>query len=99
MKKCDHPNVVRITEVIDDNEKKKIYILMEFCKKGPLLSKGYYKADFLEHNPEMHDKIFDSKGNIKDKDLLPKDIPVEKARKYMRQMTLALDYCIFFKII
>jgi hypothetical protein len=34
MKKLNHPNVVRLFEVIDDENKDKLYMIIEFCEKG-----------------------------------------------------------------
>ena len=43
MKKLDHPNIVRLYEVIDDKDKKKIYLVMHYAERGALLSKNYWK--------------------------------------------------------
>lgn len=37
MKKLDHPNVVRLHEVLDDDEKDKLYLVLDFCAKGQLI--------------------------------------------------------------
>lgn len=34
MKKVDHPNVVKLYEVIDDPDEDKLYMIMEYVKKG-----------------------------------------------------------------
>lgn len=34
LKKCRHPNVVRLREVIDSPQSKKIYLILEYCEKG-----------------------------------------------------------------
>jgi len=39
MKKLDHNNIVRLYEVIDDENDKNIYLVMEYLGKGALLSK------------------------------------------------------------
>ena len=36
MKKLNHPNVVSLIEVLDDPNKDKLYIIMEYMKNGPL---------------------------------------------------------------
>jgi [calcium/calmodulin-dependent protein kinase] kinase len=43
MKKINHPNIVKLFEVIEDKLTEKIYLVMEYMKKGSLLSIGYYK--------------------------------------------------------
>ena len=39
MKNLEHPNIIKLSEVIDDPEKKKLYLVMEFAAKGALFSK------------------------------------------------------------
>ncbi|KAK2463207.1 hypothetical protein APHAL10511_004862 [Amanita phalloides] len=36
MKKCYHPNLVRLFEVIDDPKQEKIYLIMEYLSGGPV---------------------------------------------------------------
>ncbi|KAF7782625.1 hypothetical protein Agabi119p4_2001 [Agaricus bisporus var. burnettii] len=36
MKKCRHPNIVRLMEVIDDSQQDKIFMVMEYCSGGPV---------------------------------------------------------------
>ncbi|KAH7829453.1 putative Calcium/calmodulin-dependent protein kinase kinase 1 [Monocercomonoides exilis] len=40
MKKLDHPNVVRLIEVIDDPNSDNLYIVMEYLPGGPCMRKG-----------------------------------------------------------
>jgi len=40
LKKLDHPNVVKLHEVIDDAQKDKLYIVMEYLPKGPIMPGG-----------------------------------------------------------
>lgn len=37
MKRCAHPNVVRLFEVIDDPNTEKIYLILEFVDGGELV--------------------------------------------------------------
>ncbi|CEH18207.1 Ca2 /calmodulin-dependent protein kinase kinase beta and related serine/threonine protein kinases [Ceraceosorus bombacis] len=39
MKKCSHPNVVRLKEVIDDPQSKKVFMVLEFMAGGEVLWK------------------------------------------------------------
>jgi len=43
MKMLDHDNVLKLIEVIDDPETKKIYIILEYMPWGSLLSSLYFK--------------------------------------------------------
>ncbi len=41
LKKIDHPHIVKLVEVIDDPECDKLYLVMEYMKKGSILSDNY----------------------------------------------------------
>lgn len=70
LKKMDHPNVVKLMEVIDDPDEAKLYLIMELVKKGAVNSKAYWKDE----------------GHIIDWDngMLPPMISLLKIRKYIR---------------
>jgi [calcium/calmodulin-dependent protein kinase] kinase len=36
MKKLDHPNLVKLYEIIDDPKEKKLYLITEYVKNGTL---------------------------------------------------------------
>lgn len=36
LKKCLHPNIVRLLEVLDDESSRKIYLVLEYCAKGEI---------------------------------------------------------------
>ena len=36
LKKCSHPNIVRLLEVLDDESSRKIYLVFEYCAKGEI---------------------------------------------------------------
>jgi len=40
LKKMDHPNIVKMHEVINDERKDKLYIIMEYLPKGPIMAAG-----------------------------------------------------------
>lgn len=54
MKKIDHPNLVKLYEVIDDPEDEKIYMVMEYMQKGAIMSNTYWKSELLENNPSLY---------------------------------------------
>jgi serine/threonine protein kinase len=39
MKKLDHPNLVRLVEILDDNQYDKLFLVMEYVKNGSLANK------------------------------------------------------------
>lgn len=36
LKKISHPNIVKLIEIIDDEEYKRVYLIMEYCAKGSI---------------------------------------------------------------
>lgn len=40
MKKLNHPNLVRLIEVLDDPEEDSLYMVLEMCKKGVVMKVG-----------------------------------------------------------
>jgi len=83
MKKMDHPNIVRLFEVIDDPNNDNLYLTMEYIKKGSVLSRTFWK---YEHKAQGTNYT-DSSDNIRNLRL-----GEEKAKKYFRHLLLALDY-------
>ena len=76
MKKLDHPNTVKLIEVIDDPDNDKLFLIMELVKKGALGSKTYWKCE----------------GVVLDEDDPLPVIPVDRIRSYARDFLLGLDY-------
>eukprot|EP00330_Aristerostoma_sp_ATCC50986_P002572 CAMPEP_0114599644 /NCGR_PEP_ID=MMETSP0125-20121206/22172_1 /TAXON_ID=485358 ORGANISM="Aristerostoma sp., Strain ATCC 50986" /NCGR_SAMPLE_ID=MMETSP0125 /ASSEMBLY_ACC=CAM_ASM_000245 /LENGTH=271 /DNA_ID=CAMNT_0001806897 /DNA_START=324 /DNA_END=1140 /DNA_ORIENTATION=- len=85
----DHPNVVKLFEVIDDPNTDKLYLVMEFVKKGAVLSKQYWKMEADQKNDESID-FSDSDDEIRDA-LKKKVLSEEKAKKYFRHLILGLE--------
>lgn len=92
MKKLDHPNIVKLKEVIEDRVKNKYYMVMEYCHHGSILSTGYFQSYLRTHDSDMYGSIFAADGSVKNKSLIPLKLPVQVARKYFREIALALDY-------
>ncbi|EAR97504.1 Serine/Threonine kinase domain protein (macronuclear) [Tetrahymena thermophila SB210] len=92
MKKVDHPNIVKLHEVIDDSENNKLYLVMEYMKRGAILSSGYFKATIQSQDPIRYSELYDDNGKLKNRQNEPKSIDLNSALRYMRHMTLALDY-------
>jgi serine/threonine protein kinase len=84
MKKLDHPSIVHLFEVIDDPTDSKLYLIMEYVKKGAVMSKAYWRYEENE-NPQKKKKTDEEpeKG---------RRLTVQKARKYFRELVLGLDY-------
>jgi len=41
MKKIEHPNLVRLHEVIDDPDNKKMYLILDYMDKGQISSRRF----------------------------------------------------------
>ena len=56
MKKLDHKNVIRLHEVINDEEDDKIYLIMDYAEKGQFIEwdeeqeKFYYRDELMPQN-------------------------------------------------
>lgn len=50
MKKCNHENLVKLHEVIDDPDKKKMYLIIDFMNLGSLGCKRYMQ----HHGYDVH---------------------------------------------
>jgi len=48
MKKLDHPNIVKLHEVIDDEEYHKIYLIMDFVRRGAILSDHFWEFETMQ---------------------------------------------------
>lgn len=48
IKKLDHPHIVKLYEVIEDEKKQKLYLIMDFMKKGQVMGKRYWKSFKVE---------------------------------------------------
>lgn len=70
---------MKLFEVIDDPEERKLYLIMEYVKKGSINSKAYWKAEGVNVNWEDGE--------------LPPKISMDKIRKYLRDFLMGLDYC------
>ncbi|KAG5504072.1 hypothetical protein GH5_04934 [Leishmania sp. Ghana 2012 LV757] len=67
MKLIDHPNVVKLKEVIEDVDSQKVYIIMEYCERGPVHVPGdpalplekvrQYGADILRGLLHLHSEF------------------------------------------
>lgn len=47
LKKCSHPNVVRLREVIDDPTSRKIYLVLEYTETGEIEWRDEYDSPVM----------------------------------------------------
>jgi len=87
LKKMNHPNIVQLFEVIDDSEKDKLYLVMEFASKGAIMSKKFWKEYRKENGLAEEDNSVSPLGQKVAQSLSP-----ELTRKYFRDLVRGLDY-------
>lgn len=72
---------MQLYEVIDDPEKDKLYLVMEFMEKGSILSKGFFKK--LKNTESILDEIDDKHSQLTE----------EQCRHYFADFIKGLYYC------
>jgi serine/threonine protein kinase len=84
LKNLDHPNIVKLHEVIQDETRDEVYLVMDWVKKGAVMSKDYWKNELGLRRMKSSD--------------IPVSLSVEKARKYFQGLASGIHYCMFFLI-
>lgn len=83
MKKCNHENVVKLWEVIDDRRLRKIYLVLEYLEKGEI--KWQVEDELLSKATQNNQ---DLAIDVKHKPALS----FKEARKIFRDVILGLEY-------
>lgn len=76
MKKLNHSNIVSLYEVIEDDTKDKVYLVIEYCKKGAVMSDDYWKSEL----------------NVRKLKEIPTKLSTEKAKKYFQDLCKGMYY-------
>lgn len=86
MKKCDHPHVVKLIEVLDAESSRKIYLVLEYLEKGEV--KWQLTPD------EIKNKIQSSiSGDITIDDIIPEPLlSLDETKKIFRDVISGLEY-------
>lgn len=82
LKNLDHPNIVKLHEVIQDEARDEVYLVMDWVKKGAVMSKEYWKNELGLRRMKTSD--------------IPVSLSVEKARKYFQGLASGIHYCMIF---
>jgi hypothetical protein len=82
LKNLDHPNIVKLHEVIEDETRDEVYLVMDWVKKGAVMSKDYWKSELGLRRMKSSD--------------IPSCLSVEKARKYFQGLVSGIHYCNLF---
>ncbi len=78
------PHVVKLHEVLEDQENDKVYLVMDYCSKGALLSNDFWKAEEAYQGMTKRENQYLA--------CLQNHLSLEKALKYMRSASAAIEY-------
>ena len=81
LKKTSHPNIVQLHEILYDNNKNKIYLILEYCSKG----------EIMEYD-EVEDEFYINKNFYKEKDDINSNYSEDEIRHFIRQIVLGIEY-------
>lgn len=88
LKKIECPNIIQLREIIHDDEKEKIWLVMDFAEKGPIL-------DFDEENESFTiNKYFLLTEDERDQFYSENEI-----RDFLRGIVTGISYCIIYYLI
>jgi serine/threonine protein kinase len=79
-----NPHIVKLHEVLEDQESDKIYLVMDYCSKGAVLSSVFWKAEEAYQGMNKRENQYLA--------CLQNHLPLEKALKYMRSSSAAIEY-------
>lgn len=80
----DHPNIVKLYEALEDENSKKIYLVMEYCSKSALLTQGYWKAKDQGKN----NFLVEDQSDVESRQRLT----LYQAKSYFVQIVKGLNY-------
>jgi len=80
MRKLSHENIVKLYEVLCDENRDEIYLIQEFAEGGPIMS-----VDIMDEDCEV--ELPDGSVNI-----LAEPLPLDVARDYFRDVLKGLEY-------
>jgi len=81
LKKTSHPNIVQLHEILYDNNKNKIYLILEYCSKG----------EIMEYD-EIEDEFYINKNFYKEKEDINSNYSEDEIRHFIRQIVLGIEY-------
>ena len=100
LKKCHHRNIIKLYEILHNEEKEKLYLILEFCPKGTLMiydednetfeiNKNFYiNKDFYENINDDNIEIIEKEKNNITKDNYSED----EIRHFLRHIIKGVSY-------
>ncbi len=89
LKKVNHKNLVKLYEIIHNRKKKKLYLVLEYCEHGDLMSYNEEENKFTV-NKHIFEKYLKDKDNPTDIDKLY--YSESQIRNFIRQIIKGLNY-------
>jgi serine/threonine protein kinase len=78
LSKLDHINIIGLHEIITENGKKKVYLIVKYAENGPIMT-------FTEEKAEFHiNQAFSDKGRL--------DYKEEELKQFSKDIALAIQY-------
>ena len=90
LKKLNHPNIIKLYEILHNYQKEKIYLIMEYAEYGDIVEYNEKNEIFSinKHISELYDKIKDKERSFND----TKYYKEEDIRSFCKYILLGLDY-------
>ena len=89
LKKVNHKNLVKLYEIIHNRKKRKLYLVLEYCEHGDLMSYNEEENKFTV-NKHIFEKYLKDKDNPTDIDKLY--YSESQIRNFIRQIIKGLNY-------
>ena len=90
MKLMNHKNIVKLVEALEDDASEKVYLIMEFCSKGAIMSEPFWKAEDQHHgSPSKPGKMFLSESIL---NAMNRCLEYGQAKLYIQQAAEGIYY-------
>ena len=90
LKKLNHPNIIKLYEILHNYQKEKIYLIMEYAEYGDIVDYNEQNGVFSinKHIYEIYNKIKDKEKSFNE----TKYYKEEDIRSFCKNIVLGLDY-------
>ena len=100
LKKCHHQNIIKLYEILYDDDKEKLYLILEYCPKGPIIIYNEDTDEFEINKNYFINKDFYKKVNEDTKSIIEKekekitkvDYTEDEIRYFLRQIIKGVSY-------
>jgi [calcium/calmodulin-dependent protein kinase] kinase len=91
LKKVNHRNLVKLYEIMNDKKKGKLYLVLEYCENGDLMSYDEVHSKFSV-NKNIFKKYLKNKDNSNEIDVDKLYYSENQIRRFIRQIIRGLNY-------